>query len=287
MKYESTEQKILKIIYPPVLYYFISMAVQVMVCFIFVWLDIKTTAIGEAGVTKSMSFLDNVNNIMNEYSVLMNTISASVGLAIFLFIYIRDIKNDNRISLSKELTGMKPFNGAVCYAIGATFGTGISMIITLLPLDNILGSYEDSSKLLMNSNFFVLFITLGIIVPFTEELIYRGIVYNRIKKYLNTSAALSLSAAMFGLFHFNLMQGIYAAILGLVLAVLYEKYHSLTASLLVHMAVNQMTVIFAFTKFSDFLGAHIVAYLITMVAFVGVGGYLFYTETKCLRTDNR
>ena len=47
-----------------------------------------------------------------------------------------------------------------------------------------------------------------------------------------------MSALFFGLFHGNLVQGIYAGTLGLVLAWVMERYQTLTSVWLVHAAMN-------------------------------------------------
>lgn len=274
MKYESPEKKMFRIVFPPVLYYFLSMMVQVIVSTVLIIFDINSTSVNEATVSKSVKFFDHINAVIIEHSVLMNTISAGIGLITFLFLYIHDIKTDGKDNIIKEVKSINMFNALKCYAVGATLGTGLSMFISLLPLDNIIGSYEDTSALLMNSNFLVLFISLGIIVPIAEELIYRGIVYNRVKKYSNDKIAIIVSALAFGIFHFNLVQIVFAGVMGIVLAYVYSRYKTITAPILLHMAVNQISVIFTCTGFDRYLNSNMLVYNVFMIILIVMGAYI-------------
>lgn len=276
LKYEPTEQKIFKIIYPPVLYYFISMAAQVVISSVFILLDIRDTAVSQSGISASVGYLDKIDGMIQKHSVLMNGAGASIGLVIFVLLYRRDKQKRGERTLAQELAGIRGFDTLMCYCTGATLGTGINLFLTLLPIDNILGSYTDTAKLLYNADFLVLFLVLGILVPFTEEILYRGIVYNRIRQYLGNKAALLLSALIFGVFHFNLLQGIFAFLLGLISAMLYEKYKSLMAPILLHMAVNQIAVLCYITGFDLFLSSHLFVCILFMSALLGIGGFLLH-----------
>lgn len=267
MKYESIEQKILRIIYPPVLYLFICLSTQVIASSILIWLDAKVTDVKGVSATTSANYIEHINRVINTHTVLMNFIGAGVGLIIFGIIYKRDKNNNKKIGIYELLYS---------YAIGLTAGTGISLLISILPIDNIIGSYESTSELLLNGKFIQLFIVLGIVVPLTEEVIYRGIIFNRIKKYLDANKAIIISSLLFGLFHLNLMQGLYAFIIGLIMGYMYYKFENIWAPIVLHMAINQLTVIFASTGFSDFLDKNIGAYVLTMLGTLVLGLLLLY-----------
>jgi len=267
MKYESIEQKMLRILYPPVLYLLICLVTQVTVSSVLIWLDAKVTDVRGVSATTAANYIEHINEIINTHSVLMNFIGAGVGLLVFGIIFKRDKNESKRIKTHEVIYS---------YAIGLTAGMGISLFISILPIDNILGSYESASKLLLNGKFIQLFVVLGIVVPLTEEIIYRGIVFNRIKKYLDVNKAIIISALLFGFFHLNLMQGLYAFIIGIIMGFLYYKFENICAPIALHMAVNQLTVIFETIGFSDFLNKNIWAYVLTMLSALVIGGILLY-----------
>ena len=75
--------------------------------------------------------------------------------------------------------------------------------------------------MLYSTNIWLELAVLGLIVPITEELIFRGVVYERMKRCFSMKMAAFLSGLFFGVYHGNVSQGIYAFLLGLQLV--YEK----------------------------------------------------------------
>lgn len=82
----------------------------------------------------------------------------------------------------------------------------------------------------------------GLLIPFAEELVFRGYAYTRLRREMSVRGAVFASAVYFAIFHGNLTQGIYALILGCLLAVIYEWYGSLLAPWILHAAANLTSV---------------------------------------------
>lgn len=73
--------------------------------------------------------------------------------------------------------------------------------------------------------------------PVLEELLYRGVLLQSMRKY-NERFAIFLSAVIFGLMHENYQQFILGFLLGIPLAVVAVKYNSLVPSIITHIIVN-------------------------------------------------
>lgn len=128
---------------------------------------------------------------------------------------------------------------AVVSGIGAClFFNGMMM---LFPLQK--EGYRRVSQVLYQPSFLVQLVCMGVVIPIGEELVFRGLGYGRMRGELSFPAAAAVSAAWFGLYHGNLAQGIYAALLGIFLAVLYEKSKSLTICCLFHGTANAAAVV--------------------------------------------
>lgn len=77
------------------------------------------------------------------------------------------------------------------------------------------------------------------LAPFGEELLFRGVTFRLAKNAgLRFWAANILQAACFGIGHMNVVQGIYAFFLGILLGYIYEKYNSLYVPILLHAIFN-------------------------------------------------
>lgn len=78
-----------------------------------------------------------------------------------------------------------------------------------------------------------------VLAPIGEEILCRGIILHYAKKaFPRFFMANILQAFLFGCVHGNLIQGIYAFSIGLVLGYLAERYHSLLPCMLLHFVVN-------------------------------------------------
>ncbi|MGN0346196.1 MAG: lysostaphin resistance A-like protein [Lachnospiraceae bacterium] len=84
---------------------------------------------------------------------------------------------------------------------------------------------------------------LGIVLyvlvsPLVEELVFRWLLLGRIQKHLGIPLAVFTSAVFFGFYHGNILQGIYATMMGLLLALVYVWSGSLWHPVLLHTAAN-------------------------------------------------
>ncbi|NLJ37089.1 MAG: CPBP family intramembrane metalloprotease [candidate division WS1 bacterium] len=80
---------------------------------------------------------------------------------------------------------------------------------------------------------------LGLAAPLVEELIFRGFVYAGLRRYLPPFTAVIISAGVFALMHLNPMALVQLVVMGIILAVLYERSRSLIPCIVCH-AVNNI-----------------------------------------------
>lgn len=87
---------------------------------------------------------------------------------------------------------------------------------------------------------------LGLLVPVTEELIFRGLTYRRMRRVLPALPAIVLSALLFAVYHGNPLQIIFAFPMAVVLAVLYERGKLFIFPVLFHVGANLTAVLLNF-----------------------------------------
>ena len=88
-------------------------------------------------------------------------------------------------------------------------------------------------------------ITLTLAPAFIEEIIFRGIVMQSLRRF-GDMFALVASALIFGIFHLNLIQMPYAFILGLCIGYLVMRTGSLWVGIIIHLINNGVAVAFEF-----------------------------------------
>ena len=85
-----------------------------------------------------------------------------------------------------------------------------------------------------------IWVCLSVVVfgPIAEELLFRGIIHNSIKKVCNPYVAIVLSGLMFGIWHGEFVQSVYTTFFGIALAVVYEYSGSLWVPIGMHILNN-------------------------------------------------
>ena len=76
-----------------------------------------------------------------------------------------------------------------------------------------------------------------------EEMFFRGFFYQGFKKARGARTAIILTAILFGVFHMNVQQTLYAIALGIVIAVLREATGSMWTGMLFHFVNNGFSVV--------------------------------------------
>ena len=85
-------------------------------------------------------------------------------------------------------------------------------------------------------------ISTGIIGPIYEEILFRYILYNRLKKKYSIKKSILITTILFALIHLSPIKIIYAFILGLTMNILYERHKNILAPILIHISANTIVI---------------------------------------------
>ena len=125
----------------------------------------------------------------------------------------------------------------LCLGLQTAAALLTQIITTILDNFGLTGRTIDlSATTSFGANVFMFFYAC-LLGPVLEELLYRGVLLQSMRKY-NERFAIFLSAAIFGLMHENYQQFILGFLLGIPLAVVTIKYNSLIPSIITHIIVN-------------------------------------------------
>jgi membrane protease YdiL (CAAX protease family) len=81
-------------------------------------------------------------------------------------------------------------------------------------------------------------ITGTILTPLVEELLFRGVLYQALRRSMPVSSAAVLSAMIFAFMHLNVVMFVPLLVMGLVLALVYEWSESIYPTILLHACNN-------------------------------------------------
>lgn len=86
----------------------------------------------------------------------------------------------------------------------------------------------------------IAFITIAIIAPVAEEIIFRGFLYGKLRKELKIIPAILITSVLFGFLHGQLDVGIYVGILSVILCLEREITGTIYAGIITHMIQNSV-----------------------------------------------
>lgn len=192
------------------------------------------------------------------------------GAVSFILLYLFPYRRDQA---ERGISPSIPFRFGGCLSFLLLLGTGacvgINGLISLTPLIRLSDGFKKVSESLYSPPLGVQLICTVLVIPAAEEMVFRGLMFAPLRDRLPFWPAAAISALLFGVYHGNLVQGIYAFLLGLVMAWLYERFQTLAAPWCFHAAANLVSVLAVSTGFSMFFDSSEIA-LCTAAAVIGV-----------------
>ncbi len=186
-------------------------------------------------------------------SAARTALSAVLVLPFAIWMYWQDKKQKDKPSQEKRNTEQRITEqrlwcclgmAVLCLLSGGILNILWSRILNLLRITSYFSN--ETQEALLTSNILMQLLGPGLLVPLTEELVFRGLFYARIRTRLQVRQAVFFSALLFALYHGNPVQMIYAFPMALILAVLYERSSNLAYPVLFHMGANLAAILLTF-----------------------------------------
>lgn len=226
------------------------------------------------------SFLDVAAR--NDFSACIMLIYALTCAIIFGLWYYSTCGGDFLPSPSRTFS-VAQIAGVILLVPGMQFFTSylISIVSAIVPkwLEQYQNLMDQSG---LDSNIGIIMLCYGVIIgPICEELAFRGVTMRLAQQALPFWLANLLQAALFGIFHMNWIQGIYAFTLGIVLGLVCHYGNSIYYSILFHILFNFWGLVLAEKFFGNLEETTLLGILIfvSMIVFLAAGAFLFFFGT--------
>lgn len=175
-------------------------------------------------------------------------------IPVFLVAFLRDRRKERSIGIDMGRHTLPSALLGVLAAVGLYFVVDgvLTFLLEALP-GWLVNQYMEAMEQTMNAQSgmeWLAVISVVLLAPIMEELMMRGLVQKRLRVLMPEKAALFVAAVLFGVLHMNIIQGVYAFLLGLFLGWTYQKSKRLIVPILGHLAFNGMNYVY-----SAFLGA--------------------------------
>lgn len=217
----------------------------------------------------------------SESAIVFLLIAALLCIPIYYRMYKKDYELSGAVKRNVTIANMD----LICIVVtSAALALAMNNIIGLTPLPRLFPGYESTNEVIFEGGVILQILTAGIFGCIVEELSVRGVVYQRMKRYWGKKNAMLLSALVFGLYHLNVVQAVYAFVLGLFFVWLYERYDSLWASCIGHMSANLFIVMLSGSSVFEKVLTSLVGFcLVTCISLLlFFYGWNYMKQTKIL-----
>lgn len=277
MNIKRTLKDLWRLIYPVIIYFAVAFIVQFAAVRVIASAAVANGTITAAG--KSTAELqEELNSLINRYSLHLTALTNVVLIPIYILLLMGDEKKRrNSLGIRYTAPGIKRLG--VVFVLGMSAAVSVNVIVSLSQIARFSPKYQQVSEVIYSGGLFMEIVSAVIAAPILEELFFRGMIYKRLRDMINVKAAVVISALFFGAFHGNLVQFVYAFIIGLMLAYVYEKFKTIWAPVIFHVGANLISVLItefmpqSMNNATVILGAMLISMVLTFVLLKYVYGY--------------
>lgn len=240
-KRESSFYQVWRIMYPILIHMSISLLISSMCGLAYIVYKMATQGVFNAELIAVK---------LTEYNSYIMIVVSLLSILVFGWFFRRDEKYRKDIGIRNRLMHAEKFGVMQMILVSVFFiftGMFLNQMISWSEISVLFNGYDAVANVLFDrKTMIVTYVSVGILAPMAEELAFRGLVYRRIRDYIDVKWAIIISSVLFGLYHGNVVQFIYSSLLGVLLAVVYERYKTLWAPIVAHMAANTFSCIMEF-----------------------------------------
>jgi membrane protease YdiL (CAAX protease family) len=183
---------------------------------------------------------------LSDYSLFLGIIQGLTSIISFGIVLLIGFKKTKR-----TFNEVFKFNTVSPFLWISTTIFAIGLHIVLSELNNVLNLILPTSKMLTDvintiaaePILIVSIIVMGIIPAITEELFFRGLIFDGLNRNYSQRKAIIISSLLFGIIHLNPWQFLTAFIIGLFLAVICIHTKSIALCIYIHLLNNTLSTI--------------------------------------------
>lgn len=197
-------------------------------------------------IMQDPSLVESEASMFKLYQSMYDTVLANssliyaIGGAITLTVLVVFFRaRGKRLARETWLMPVQPLSLWPVVLLGISLAVLIGYGIQFLPLpDEAFSDYETAVEAVSGGALWIEVLSSILIAPIVEEIVFRGLVFTRFCRALPAPAAVILAATCFGAMHGTILWAAYGFIGGIAMALVYMKYRSLYASILMHCVFN-------------------------------------------------
>lgn len=179
---------------------------------------------------------------VSEYAQQILIVSCILTCAVVLLV----VKGSRRKMREYFTIRRLPLNKAiVLILLGVSVNLATVYAINIIPIpESVLTQYEELvANTVISDNIWLTFLTTALLVPITEELVFRGMSFNLLRRGFSLAVALILQTLLFAGAHLLPLQIAYVLPTAIILGLVYVWCGSFVAPLLLHISYNGVSAV--------------------------------------------
>lgn len=140
--------------------------------------------------------------------------------------------------------------------ISAFFSMALNQLIDASKIKELSPAYQVVSNILYQPGKIQIILCIGLIAPFFEEVLFRGVLFGQLRKTYSFLISAVVSALIFGGLHLNLVQFVYAFVMGYLFAFFFEQSGKVWFAIIAHVAANLTSLITTWMGSASWLFDH-------------------------------
>lgn len=186
--------------------------------------------------------MDFVKKCLSDTSSAMISILYAVVTAVVMFMLFRSRYRDGKLESLRGKSKNVPLTivGLILFVISMQYVTEYLLQAFSASFPEWLEEYQQMMDMAgMDENITVPLLLYAVLFgPICEELIFRGVTFYAARKVMPVHFAILVQAILFGTFHMNKLQAMYAFVIGLGLGYIMYIYDNLWLTIIAHILYN-------------------------------------------------
>lgn len=282
MKKERTGSLIWRLIYPLLIFLGVELIIELGATIVYFAVKMQSGAfenLSEQGI------VDAATAFLTGKALYFTLIRGVVLIPLYLWIMKVDTRLDVYYERDFKYTDYRKTWLILLVPAGICAAIGFNGLVSLSGIEKFSKAYQAVEKITYSGNLFVQIMASAIAAPIVEELLFRGLIFKRLRNVTPAVWAMVISGLIFGIIHGNLVQFVYAFPIGVILAFIYEIFKTIWAPVIFHVSANFISVML--TNFLPGVEFNLTVGLLALVSVVTLAilfVILFVIDNKVKRT---
>ena len=201
-------------------------------------LTFMNSAVAPEAVLNDTQILELKNaayEMLNKNVVLISGIAAVISIPIFYRMLNKEwMKRPYRLQTLKPVYKKYIYVALVAIGLTVAFNLGVNAF-ELFRYDV---DYARIARGIYSEPLYLQVLVIGFLMPISEELMFRGLIFERISNYGSETVGVILTSLLFGLYHGTMIQLVYAFVFSLLMIFAYKRCGSFMAPMVFHIVSN-------------------------------------------------